>query len=215
MIIVARVERTSLRRIYNEADQADALPWHRNEPAKLLPEIIKARDKPGQALDIGCGSGVDSVFLAQNGWDVTSLDFMRDALRMTSERAEKAGVEITTIEADALEWKAPSDAFDLIVDIGCLHSKTGDARRIYRDKIISMLRKGGDYLLLHFEKRHPLDWRPIGPRRRTRAQNQKLFAPELVEKQFVRNTMKGPDNLIGSIMMGFKMSSISYWFRYE
>jgi SAM-dependent methyltransferase len=198
----------SLRVIYAQAGRAEALPWHRDEPAKLLSEIISARGDPGRALDIGCGSGVDSVYMAQNGWDVTSLDFMPDALRMARERARQARVNITTIQADALEWDAPADTFDLIVDIGCLHSKTGAARRIYRDKIISMLKRGGDYLLLHFERRHFFDWRPVGPRRRTRAQIHTLFEPELIEKQHVRNSMRGPTPLIG-----LHSSSISYWFR--
>ncbi len=210
VFIMATLEWQGLRRIYDRSDAANALPWHREEATTLLPDIIKARGEPGRALDIGCGSGVDSVFLAQNGWDVTSLDFMPDALKMAGDRAREAGVEITTVQADALEWDAPADAFDLIVDIGCLHSKTGAARRIYRDKIISMLKKGGDYLLLHFERRHLLDWRPIGPRRRTRAQVLGLFVPPLIEKQYVRKTMHGPN-----ILMGSKFSSISYWFRYE
>jgi hypothetical protein len=41
------------------------------------------------------------------------------------------------------------------------------------------LRPGGDYVLAHWGKRHPLDWRPIGLRRRTEQTIQRRFAPEL------------------------------------
>ena len=204
------LESLGYRRNYAKACSAEALPWYRDEPTTFLSEIIVERGAPGRALDIGCGSGVDSVFLAQNGWDVTSLDFMPDALQMASERARNAGVEISTIEADALKWDAPADSFDLIVDIGCLHSKTGRARRMYRDKVISMLKKGGVYLLWHLERRHLFDWRPRGPRRRSRTQIQKLFAPELIEKQHARNSMRGSNALFG-----LRLHLISYWFHYQ
>ena len=199
-------EHRILGNIYGRAETADTLPWHREEPALLLPEVIKSHPKPGRAIDIGCGSGVDSVYLAERGWDVTSLDFVSDALAMTQARAQRAKVSVTTVHADILEWDAPRDAFDLVVDIGCLHSKTGAARRIHRDQVVKMLKPGGDYLLLHFEKRHLLDWSPIGPRRRRRADVLKLFAPPLVEQQFVRKAMNSPN-----ILMGRTMSSITYW----
>jgi len=48
-------------------------------PTLFLAEIGQRR-KPGRALDIGCGAGTDSVYLAKKVWDVTSLDFMPKAL---------------------------------------------------------------------------------------------------------------------------------------
>jgi hypothetical protein len=51
----------------------------------------------------------------------------------------------------------------------------------YKEKVVSLLAPGGDYVLCHWGKRHALDWRPIGPRRRTTNALVALFAPELVE----------------------------------
>ena len=47
---------------------------------------------PGRALDIGCGEGGDAIWLAQQGWQVTAVDFADAALARTTTHAEEAGV---------------------------------------------------------------------------------------------------------------------------
>jgi hypothetical protein len=65
---------------------------------------------------------------------------------------------------------------------------------------------GGDYILVHFGKRHPLDWRPVGPRRQTRSQITDLFSSlklEAYEETYFELALPvGPIALAGI-----------YWFR--
>ena len=75
---------------YDWAKSWQDLPWAHDEPTLFLAEICERR-KPGRALDIGCGAGTDSVYLAKKGWDVTSLDFMPKALEFTQSRARRGG----------------------------------------------------------------------------------------------------------------------------
>src|SRR6185436_11670899 len=56
---------------YRRAKTPKDLPWHRDAPDGFLPEVVEARAKPGRALDLGCGSGVFSVWLAKQGYQVT------------------------------------------------------------------------------------------------------------------------------------------------
>jgi len=105
-------EKDTFTATYDWAKGWQDLPWSHDEPTMFLAEITRRRG-PGKALDIGCGAGTDSLFLAQQGWEVTSLDFMPKALEFTQQRAEAAGVSVHCVEADITEWE-PTDQFDLV-----------------------------------------------------------------------------------------------------
>ncbi|HUF39520.1 MAG TPA: class I SAM-dependent methyltransferase [Anaerolineales bacterium] len=149
--------------LYRRAQTPAALPWHREEPPVLLRSAAAARGA-GRALDIGCGEGVNAVYLAGQGFSVTAVDFVPGALELARARAGEAGVEIEMHALDILDFDPP-DAFDLILDSGCLHHIPPAKVPAYCERIKRWLVPGGDYLLVHFLKRHALDWRPAGPRR--------------------------------------------------
>lgn len=165
-------------RFYQNAKTPHDLPWHREEPNKLLPKMISKRATPGRALDLGCGSGVFSVYMAKHGYEVTAVDFMTRALEMTNDRAKQEGIKIKTTQADLLNWKGDG-TFDVILDFGCLHSLIGGDVDRYKTQITSWLSADGDYLLEHWGRRNFMDWRPIGPKRRAKENLIEIFSPEL------------------------------------
>ena len=191
---------------YRKAKSPTDLPWHRDDPDGFIVEAVEARAKPGRALDLGCGTGVFSVWLAKKGYDVTGLDFVPRAIEMSRERAEAAGVQVNLVNTDLLSWTAPGQ-FDVIVDSGCLHSLIGGNVCRYKEQLMRWLAPQGDYLLGHFGKRHLLDWRPIGPKRRTREQLVRLFAPELEVVRHEQSETAVPLP-IGPIVQGH-----AFWFR--
>ena len=183
------------------------LPWQHAEPNRFLDPITETRDKPGKALDLGCGSGVDSVHLAELGWRVTSLDFMQQALDMTVERAREAGVTIEPVHADVTEWDNDSQ-FDLLLDSGLLHNMSRDKIAGYRERILQWLQPDGDFVLAHWESRADNDRLRGGARRASRAQLVEFFAPELIEHRFGRLEADGLPARVGpDLSVGF------YWFR--
>ena len=136
----------------------------------------RARATRGRALDLGCGEGVNAVYLAQQGFSVVAVDFVPAALAATRARAERAGVEIELHEGDVLDYEAPS-TFDLVLDSGCLHHLPKASRAAYRTRLDRWLAPGGDYVLVHFAHRPRALWLPKGPQHMTRDDAVALFAP--------------------------------------
>ena len=54
----------------------------------------------GRALDVGCGSGRDAVYLAKHGWHVTGVDFAETGLNAARRRAQEDGVEVRWVKGD-------------------------------------------------------------------------------------------------------------------
>jgi cyclopropane fatty-acyl-phospholipid synthase-like methyltransferase len=147
----------------------------------MLIAAVMEREQSGRALDVGCGAGVFSVWLAEQGMDVTGVDLFPEAIAMARERAAATGADVAFITADLFTY-TPQHPFDLVFDSGCLHSLVGGSVAAYRDKVIDWLAPGGEFLLEHWGKRHALDWRPVGPRRRSPAVVRHLFTPlELID----------------------------------
>lgn len=77
----------------------------------------------GPALDIGTGSGIWGVQLAQRGWSVTGVDIVEKALRRARERAARAGVEMRLVHGDvtAMRDSGVGAGFRLVLDTGTFH----------------------------------------------------------------------------------------------
>jgi len=73
---------------------------------------------------------------------------------------------------------------------------------------VSWLAPGGDFVLGHWARRHALDWRPMGPRRRTRRELVDLFAPELHEHAHHEELMTGIPLPFGPTVLG-----LGIWFK--
>ena len=183
--------REEYQRMYGRARHPEDLPWHRET---AFPLLVAAADRVagGRALDLGCGTGTYATYLASRGLAVTAIDFTPRALDMARERASSLGVPVEFVEADVLEWDG-TGKFDLVLDSGCLHGISGVGRlAAYKQRLLEWLAHDGQYVLSHFVRRHWLDWRPVGPRRRTREEVTSLFAPELVERDYTDEVTRAP-----------------------
>jgi SAM-dependent methyltransferase len=96
-------------------------PWE-SGPRPELVELVEAGRIPvGRALDIGCGSGADSIFLAERGFDVTGVDLSPVAIGKARAAAGEAGQQPKFLVLDLLKLPADfSGPFDLLFDGGTL-----------------------------------------------------------------------------------------------
>lgn len=199
--------RTVFERLYGGAKRPEDLPWHRAEPPALLVEALDARTGTGTALDVGCGAGSHSIYLAKRGYSVTGVDFMPQAIEMLGRQAAESDLDITATRADITTWNPPHP-FDMVLDVGCLHSLGADHHATYKARLLRWLVPGGDFVLVHCGRRGWWDGWPIGPNRVAREAMVELFAPELVVQAYRPELLTGMPLFMGrSALVG------RYWFR--
>jgi SAM-dependent methyltransferase len=121
-------------------------------PPELVELVESGQVPPGRALDIGCGTGTNAVFLAQHGFEVVGTDVAWLAIRRARRKAREAGVSATFHVSEAVRLGTPhgpsvGSPFDLAVDIGCFHSIQSDDRVAYASMLRRVLQEGGYYLL--------------------------------------------------------------------
>ncbi|MCO5176959.1 MAG: class I SAM-dependent methyltransferase [Thermomicrobiales bacterium] len=127
-------------RFYKTAYRFGFTPWERLEtlPAAqqalaMLDRVERERQPPhGAALDIGSGTGVWSVQLAQRGWQVTGIELVARGVKAAQRRAAEVGVEARFIQGDitksSTEDLGLGRGYRLILDFGTIHGLDADAR---------------------------------------------------------------------------------------
>ncbi|HET8587426.1 MAG TPA: class I SAM-dependent methyltransferase [Candidatus Limnocylindria bacterium] len=70
---------------------------------------------PGRALELGAGSGTNAVWLAQQGWAVTAVDWSRVALDNARRQAETASVTLDLQQRNVFDWVPPAGGYDLVL----------------------------------------------------------------------------------------------------
>lgn len=113
-------------------------------PDKDLHDIVGQYQTPGCALDLGCGSGRNSLFLASKGWDVTGVELIGKPLRLARRNAAAAGVPLRLVHGDASQLArcGVGTGFDLIVDAGCYHAIALEQRDAYAAQVTEVAAPG-------------------------------------------------------------------------
>jgi SAM-dependent methyltransferase len=147
-------------------------PWDSGVPPPELVEVIEGARRlvPGRALDLGCGTGTATIYMASKGWRATGVDFVPRPIRAARAKAAHAGVPAVFIIGDVTRLhELPIEVgFDLLFDQGCFHSLPDAAQPAYAREISRMARAGATYLLFAFgpqpgDRRRPFFPRGVSP----------------------------------------------------
>lgn len=131
-------------------------PWDGHALPARLKELVEgpAALSKGKALDLGCGTGETSIYLAQRGWEVTAVDFVNVALDRARAKTAAAGVNVRYLRGDVtkLHTYGVGKGFQLIVDGGCLHGLSDDEREAYVREVSEVAAPGATLLLMGFSE---------------------------------------------------------------
>ncbi|HMD01346.1 MAG TPA: methyltransferase domain-containing protein [Candidatus Baltobacteraceae bacterium] len=106
--------------------------------ASLLPA------PPGRLLDVGCGTGWTSVFLARMGYDVTGIDLAPDMIAAANANKERYGTPNVTFAVSDFEKLTYRESFDCVASYQSLHHAENDEAVIRG--VFAALRPGGVFV---------------------------------------------------------------------
>lgn len=133
---------------FKERYKAGNTPWDIGKPDFNLIQNVTTMDiKPCNVLEIGCGTGNNSIWLAQNNFNVIGIDASEMAIQKALEKASIANVNCTFIEINFLKNKIEGAPFGFVFDRGCFHVFNSDQeRKIFTENVSAHLEKDGLWL---------------------------------------------------------------------
>ena len=134
-----------------------------------IDELIR-QGSPKTALELGCGVGRLSHYLAKKGVRVTGVDFSPVAIAKAQARVAHEEVRPDFIVGDVTQLGALSGPFDISYDVGCFHCLDPQSQPGYASEVFRLLRPGGTHLIWAMDSA-PNDL-PLSPEA-----VKKLFAP--------------------------------------
>jgi len=103
--------------------QSGEPPWETGQPSAELRRVVaEEKIEPCRVIELGCGTGINAVWLAQQGFEVTAVDFSQLAIEKARQRAAEAGVTARFVVDDVLNLAEEYDPFTFFFDRGCYHA---------------------------------------------------------------------------------------------
>ncbi len=136
-------------------------PW---DTGVTPPEVVEVVEggmvSPGRAIDLGCGTGTNAIYLAQHGFDVIGVDSAVLAILKARWKARRAGVQVRFHLGLVHRLDFLRQPMDFALDIGCLHGLWEADRPDYAAALARHIRPGGYYLLYAWSNR---GWAGLDP----------------------------------------------------
>ncbi|HEY4051324.1 MAG TPA: class I SAM-dependent methyltransferase [Acidobacteriaceae bacterium] len=155
------------RSSWNESYASGQLPWDTGQPEPLLVEFFTSDAvTPGSALEIGAGTGTNSIWMAERSFDVLGVDVAPLAVERAQAKMEGRALRCRFAAWDFLAAPPPGGPFQFVFDRGCFHvfDEPGE-REQFAAQVAAVLEPGGLWLSLIGSTEGPP--REIGPPRRS------------------------------------------------
>jgi 2-polyprenyl-3-methyl-5-hydroxy-6-metoxy-1,4-benzoquinol methylase len=120
-------------------------PWDTGRPDIHLMNLFAGWPKcGGKVLEVGCGTGTNAMWMAEQGLQVTGMDISSAAIEQAKQRAADKGLTCRFFAEDFLACQIEGRQFSLLVDRACFHVMGNDERRrLFVSQAAACLEPGG------------------------------------------------------------------------
>jgi SAM-dependent methyltransferase len=121
------------------------------EPNRFFAEAVRSLAvTPGRAIDVACGEGRNAVWLAENGWSVTAVDFSAVGIERGRELARERGVGVEWVVADLQSWDLGVRSWDLVAHV-YLHWPAVEREPFLR-RVVDAVAPGGHLVVVGHDR---------------------------------------------------------------
>ncbi len=139
-------------------EHPEKVPWENSTPPEELVRLVDAGQlKPSHALDIGCGTGHFSIYLARHGFTVTGIDISANAIAQARKNAATARVKATFKTIDASNVDTVGGRYNFALEWGLLHFLMPEFRQSYIHSLAQLMNGKALYMVLTFNDQSP-EW---------------------------------------------------------
>jgi SAM-dependent methyltransferase len=132
------------RNLWNERYAKKDLVWSAGPNQFFAAEVKNL--SPGRSLDVACGEGRNAIWLAEQGWQSTAIDFSDLGIEKAKEIAEKRGVKVNWIADDVCNFALTKETYDLVAVLYLHTSKT--ERLAWLPNVLASIKPSGTLIYI-------------------------------------------------------------------
>lgn len=126
----------------------DTAEWDIGRPQDPVRYLIESGQLNGEVIDVGCGTGLHSMYMASKGLDVLGVDFSPEAVSTANDRARVEDSSAEFLVWDALKLSDLSRSFDCVLDSAMMHCLNQRQRADYVEELEEIVRPGGKVFVI-------------------------------------------------------------------
>ena len=123
-------------------------------------------------MDVGCGTGENTLFLASKGHSIFGVDLSSTAIEQAQGKARARKQDVEFHVGNALQLASLNRVFDTLLDSAVFHVFSDEERPAYAESLAHVVKPGGRLYVICFSEKEPPGW---GPRRVTQREIRETF----------------------------------------
>lgn len=136
------------------SDKDKPVPFFKNIPDEnIISYFNLGLLNGGKSLDIGCGNGRNSMYLAQRGFEAYGVDFSETSIQWACKTAKENSIKVKFSCESIFDFKEELESYDFVYDSGCFHHIKPHRREQYFNTVIKFLKPKGYFAMTCFNEK--------------------------------------------------------------